>query len=142
MMLDLAAEPPFKAAARQMGSLLDAVQKGYYGFYRNETWTPAVNLYENETAYLVCVDLSGVNKSKIDLQVVNHRLSIRGTREVPTHPDRAEAESAVKMRVHLMEIDHGGFHREVELPIDFSHETISAIYRDGLLWIELPKKAS
>lgn len=137
MVLDLAAEPPFKAAARQMSGMLDAMQKGYYGFYRNETWTPAVNLYENKTTYLVCVDLSGVDKTKIHLEVVDHRLTIRGTREVPNHPDRAEA--AGKVRVHLMEIDHGGFNREVELPIDVAHETISATYRDGLLWIELPK---
>jgi len=140
MVLDFAAEPPFKAAARQMNNMLDAMQKGYYGFYRNETWTPAVNLYENDTAYLVCVDLAGVDKDKIDLEVVDHRLSIRGTREAPIHPDRSEAVATGKIRVHLMEIDHGGFNREVELPVDVARETISATYRDGLLWIELPKK--
>lgn len=138
MALDLAGEPPFKTATRQMSSMLDAIQKGYYGFCRNETWTPAVNLYENETAYLVCVDLSGVDKSKITLEVVDHQLSIRGRREVPNHPDRAMSER--KVRVHLMEIDHGGFNREVELPVDVARETINAIYRDGMLWIELPKQ--
>ncbi|MCC7349372.1 MAG: Hsp20/alpha crystallin family protein [Phycisphaerales bacterium] len=139
MVLELAAEP-FKTASRQMGSLLDAMQKGYYGFCRNETWTPAVNLYENESAYLVCVDLAGVDKTKIHLEVVDHQLTIRGTREVPNHPDRTEAETAGKVRVHLMEIDHGGFSRLVELPVDVSRETINATYRDGMLWIELPKQ--
>ena len=44
------------------------------------------------------------------------------------------------MRVHLMEIDHGAFAREVELPHDVIKEGINAKYVDGLLWIELPKK--
>jgi HSP20 family molecular chaperone IbpA len=44
------------------------------------------------------------------------------------------------MKVHLMEIDHGSFAREVELPVDVHKEQITARYVDGLLWIELPKK--
>jgi HSP20 family molecular chaperone IbpA len=39
-----------------------------------------------------------------------------------------------------MEIDHGPFVREVELPDDIDHEAIRATYRVGLLWIELPKR--
>jgi HSP20 family molecular chaperone IbpA len=39
-----------------------------------------------------------------------------------------------------MEIDHGPFARNVELPSDVHHEQISASYRNGLLWIEIPKK--
>jgi HSP20 family molecular chaperone IbpA len=39
-----------------------------------------------------------------------------------------------------MEIDHGAFCREVELPHDVQPERVTANYRDGLLWIELPKK--
>ncbi len=42
--------------------------------------------------------------------------------------------------MHLMEIDHGSFARDVELPQDVHHEQINARYRDGMLWIELPKK--
>jgi HSP20 family molecular chaperone IbpA len=39
-----------------------------------------------------------------------------------------------------MEIDHGAFAREVELPPDADRESITANYRNGLLWIEIPKK--
>ena len=38
-----------------------------------------------------------------------------------------------------MEIDHGAFSREVELPHDVDKERINAVYREGMLWIELPK---
>ena len=40
-----------------------------------------------------------------------------------------------------MEIDHGGFCREVELPEDVDRDRIAANYRNGMLWIELPKTA-
>ena len=39
-----------------------------------------------------------------------------------------------------MEIDHGSFCREVELPNDVANDKIIATHRNGLLWIELPKK--
>jgi len=44
-----------------------------------------------------------------------------------------------RVRIHLMEIDHGGFCREVELPEDVDKDRIAANYRNGMLWIELPK---
>jgi HSP20 family protein len=142
MSLTLASEPPFGHLARQAGKLMDQMQKGYYNFYPGEAWTPNVNLYETDTLYLVCVDLAGVDKSKIDIEAVGNRLSIRGARAVPVFEadDAArEGESARKIRVHLMEIDHGSFSREVELPQGVPRERIAAIYRNGMLWIEIPK---
>jgi HSP20 family protein len=135
-------EPPFGNLVRQMNKMIDQMHKGYYNFAPGETWTPSVNLYENETSYVVCVDLAGVEKEKIDVLIVDGRLKLRGTRSVPMHPDRAsDAEPHGKrVRVHLMEIDHGSFCREVELPHDVHPDSVTANYRDGLLWIELPKK--
>jgi HSP20 family molecular chaperone IbpA len=46
----------------------------------------------------------------------------------------------VRVRMHLMEIDHGSFARDVELPQNVHHEQINARYRDGMLWVVLPKK--
>jgi HSP20 family molecular chaperone IbpA len=144
MSLSTATEGPFSRAAKQMNSLLDQMQKGYYSFYRPEAWTPPVNLYENDTAYLVCVDLAGVDKSKIDIEVVNRLLTLRGTRAVPhlsSEPAGDEPAASRKLRVHLMEIDHGAFVREVELPVDVVPGSLpAALYRDGMLWIELPKQ--
>jgi HSP20 family molecular chaperone IbpA len=39
-----------------------------------------------------------------------------------------------------MEIDHGAFVRAVELPRNVANNRITAEYRNGILWIELPKK--
>jgi HSP20 family protein len=139
--VELVNEPPFGNLARQMNKLMDQLHKGYYNFCPSETWTPNVNLYETEADYLVCVDLAGVDKEKIDLLVVDGRLKLRGQREVDSSPDEAESQDPNRrVRVHLMEIDHGSFCREVELPQDVDKERIAATYRNGMLWVQIPKK--
>lgn len=132
----------FASIQRQMQRMMDQMQKGFFNFCPNETWTPSVNLYENETTYIVCVDLSGVDKERISVEVGDHKLTLRGAREVPTLPDgkSTEEHAGHRFRVHLMEIDHGPFIREVELPENVAREKIVATHRNGLLWIELPKR--
>ena len=147
MSITAAPEVPYNPM-RQPGKLAEQMQKAFFSL--NETWTPNVNLYENSTSYLVCVDLAGVEKEKIDVEVVDQRLKLRGVRAVPQceeasddreSPCGAAGTGTVKrIRVHLMEIDHGAFAREVELPPDADRESITANYRNGLLWIEIPKK--
>jgi HSP20 family protein len=132
-------DPPFSKFTRQAGKILESVNQGYCGFaHTDQTWAPSVNLYETEESYRVCVDLAGVDKERIDLGVHGPLLTIRGEREVPRSP-HAVRPNAQRARVHRMEIDHGCFCREVELPADVDPKAISATYRNGLLWIELPK---
>src|SRR4051812_38978340 len=148
-------EHPFSNLARQAGKMMDQMQKGFY-VYSSDTWTPNVNLYETAATYLVCVDLAGVQKEKIDVEVVDQRLKLRGARAVPNFDDETESGGEAspppaggtgepdpqhprRVRIHLMEIDHGPFSREVELPPDADKAQISATYRNGMLWIEIPK---
>lgn len=144
----------FGHLARAANKLMDQMQKGFF-VYSPDTWTPNVNLYETAESYFVCVDLAGVDKEKIDIEVTDQRLTLRGSRAMPT-PDCLEVDTssttegstaapsgdspAKRAKLHLMEIDHGQFTREVELPPDTNRENITATYRSGLLWIEIPKK--
>jgi HSP20 family protein len=145
MSIETASEPNFATVQRQMQRLMEQMQKGFFNFCPNETWTPNVNLYENDASYVVCVDLAGVDKEKIEVVVADQKLTLRGARLVPTLPEleggiSPPGDAHPKLRVHLMEIDHGPFCREVELPADVDRERITAAHRNGLLWIELPKK--
>jgi HSP20 family protein len=135
-------EKPSKGPPITPNKFLEQIQgKGYYGFFPNENWTPSVNLYETDAAYLVCVDLSGVDKEKIEIDVIEGRVRLRGNRAVPMWSGSGSTEpSGSRLRIHVMEIDHGPFARDVELPRDVYREKISAKYLDGMLWIELPKK--
>jgi HSP20 family protein len=140
MSITLATDESFGSMARQMGKILEQMNRGYYSFSPSETWTPNVNLYETQSAYQVCVDLAGVDKDKIDIEVHNRRLFIKGARTVPVMTHQGDGAPAGRTRVHVMEIDHGSFARVVELPHDVLAERISAEHRNGILWIELPKK--
>jgi HSP20 family protein len=141
MKIEIAPEHPFQHLTRNVDKIVEQMQKGYYNFRPHDCWVPNVNLYETEDLYLVCVDLAGVDKEKIDVELTEARLAIRGARSVPTfdEPDAQPPERG-KMRVHVMEIDHGSFFREVELPDHVEREKIAAHYRNGFLWIEIPKK--
>src|SRR4051794_6737873 len=108
MPLIVATDQPFGHMARQMNKLTEQLQRGFYNFSPGETWTPSVNLYETDTGYLVCVDLSGVDKEKIEITVEHQILRLRGQRSVPTRADGSEGDlHHRRVRVHLMEIDHG-----------------------------------
>lgn len=141
MPIELSQEPPFGQIAREMSRFLDRMSKNYSNFYPGEAWHPNVNLYETESAYLVCVDLSGVDKESVDLIVANGRLSLRGRRDVPRCPaDIADSGGDhTRAKIHVMEIDHGPFQRDVDLPSDIVSSKITAAYRHGLLWVEVPK---
>src|SRR5688572_10551355 len=139
MSLATAGEQQFGHMVRQMSKMMEQLHKGFYSFCPAETWTPNVNLYENDIGYLLCVDLAGVDKEKIELVVADGHLRLRGQRIVPVTPDGSE-ERPRNLRVHLMEIDYGPFCREVELPADVNRDKISANYLNGMLWIELPRR--
>ncbi|HEY8668310.1 MAG TPA: Hsp20/alpha crystallin family protein [Tepidisphaeraceae bacterium] len=141
MSVETVTEQPFKRATLAVNKMMEQMQKGYYNFCPSETWTPNVNLYETEGNYLICVDLAGVDKEKIDVEVAHQTVTLRGHRSVPAHDEGEVPEIAGgKLRVHLMEIDHGAFSREVELPEDIERDKIVATYRSGMLWVALPKK--
>jgi HSP20 family protein len=147
MSLTATSDPPFSNLGRVQKLTEQMMQKGFFNFCPSETWTPSVNLYETDASYLVCVDLSGVDKQKIDVEVLDNQLTLKGQREVPMlpalsgvpHSDDAPG-AARRLRVHLMEIDHGSFCRQVELPEDVHREQITAQYLNGMLWIEIPKR--
>ena len=141
MSMTATSDPPFSNLGRRANKVSEQMlQKGYFNFCPSETWTPSVNLYENDHAYLVCVDLAGVDKEKIDVEVQDNQLTLRGTRPVPIFDEqRTQSETSRRPRVHLMEIDHGAFCRQVELPVDVLRDQITAQYINGMLWVEIPK---
>jgi len=126
---------PFEKLSQQVDAIIDEMfGKHYARFCPVNPWQPDVNLYENDKAYIVCVDLGGMTEQDFDVSVQSGVLLIRGERARPL-----PATSPSETKVHLMEINTGGFSREVEIPSRVQHERISAEYRDGLLWITLPK---
>ena len=99
-------------------------------------WRPALNAFRCEHGVRIYVDLAGVDRSQIDLEIDGRRLLIRGERETPEPSD----DEGRAVQLIAMEIDYGPFLREVQLPDDIDIEQIHAEQRNGMLWISLPKK--
>jgi len=106
----------------------------------DQVWAPAVNVCEHETHYCVTVELSGMSGSEIDLRVERGVLVVSGSRPAPEPPPEHRERSDGPKSLHLMEINHGAFHRALELPPDVDVDAIEATYRTGYLWVRLPKK--
>jgi HSP20 family protein len=136
VMIDVAGSDEFSSLARQMNSLVEnAMGRQYFGFSPTDAWRPAVNLYETEGAFIICVDLGGMDEKEIEVALDKSTLTIRGRRVSPMPPDGSRA-----VAVHLMEIDHGTFCRTVEVPANVEDAAIGANYHVGMLWITLPKR--
>ncbi len=123
-------------AAKQLQKWVDQFLSPQYRKYvPGEAWAPAVNLYEDDDAFHVVVELAGVDPDAVILKVENGNLIVTGERDAP-RPGKTHRPACT----HLMEIDHGAFLRSVEVPASVEVEAITAKYRAGLLWVTLPKK--
>ena len=130
-----AATDEFAGLIRQMNQVVENVMgRQFHGFSPTEAWHPSVNLYETKETFLICVDLGGMNREEIDVQVEKNNVVIRGRRQCPMPPQEKP------VAIHLMEIDHGSFCRAVEIPANVEAKGISAKYEQGFLWVCLPKK--
>ncbi len=141
--VDLAGED-FSFMARQMGRWVEEILRPNYQRYRpGRTWSPSINLYEDAAQYCLVVDLAGVERESINLQIEKGKIvHLSGERPSPRLPTDAEAASGSARRMHVMEIDHGPFLRRLELPERVDADRVEASLRSGFLWVRLPKRSA
>ena len=135
------AEEDLPFMADRMSRWVDGVLGRDYHRYRPaQAWNPAINLYEDEAGFHLVADLAGIDPEVIDLRVEKNRLILRGQRPAPRPPDCSDKQSAAALRLHHMEIEYGPFVRTVDLPEAIDVKGIEAVYRNGFLWIKMPRK--
>ena len=126
----------FDEHSRKVGDLMGELHsRSFHSYYAERGWKPSVNLYEGPEAFVVCFDVAGMKAEQIDVRAEDCKLIIRGDRPMPQ-----SKESPGPQSVHLMEIDSGSFTRKVEIPSNVDEGKIDATYRDGFLWVVLPKR--
>jgi len=94
-------------------------------------WNPVVDVYENESHFIIKAELPGIDKSHLALDVKGRVLSLRGERRV----NEEEEKDTARRRERIF----GRFERSFTLPMEVDPETIRADYNDGVLAIEVPK---
>ena len=99
--------------------------------HRERSWSPAVDVTENEDAYVVAVELAGANKDDIGVECHDGVLTVKGEK-------KNEREEHDEHR-HYVERSYGSFTRSFRMPADASDE-IKANYKDGVLTVEIPKR--
>jgi len=92
-------------------------------------WYPAADVYESDGAFVVAVDLPGIDRAKLDISIDgDNRLTIKGER-VPRNSTQ-----------HRGECPTGKFLRTFSVPASVDQNDIRANYRNGVLEVHLPKR--
>ena len=94
-------------------------------------WAPALDISERKDAYLVTVELPGVEADDLDITMEDGLLTIQGERHF--------AHDSSEQQFHRVERRYGAFRRSITLPAQVQAEQIEASFDNGVLQILVPK---
>ena len=97
--------------------------------FERADWTPAADIYETESGFLLALDLPGIDRDALEIDVEDNRLIVKGTRTID------------ETRQHRAERPRGKFLRSFSVPASVDQGKIGAEYKDGVLQIRLPKRS-
>ena len=97
-------------------------------------WTPPVDAWETEQAFVVQLDLPGLTPDQVDVNFDRNTLTVRGTRGA-TIPQAENGER----RVFIAERTPGSFSRSLRFPQYVESTKIEAAFTNGVLTITVPK---
>jgi HSP20 family protein len=94
---------------------------------------PPLNVFRRGDDVVAIVEVPGVSKSDLEIQVKDNTLRIAGMKKVAYDQ---------KASLHRRERLEGRFDRTVTLPVAIDSEKVKAEYRDGILALYLPRAES
>jgi len=98
----------------------------------HSAWSPAVDIYETVDNLVINVEIPGMNKDDITVEVKNNTLCLKGERKF---------EKDVKEEnYHRIERSYGAFYRVFSLPANINQNKVKASYKNGVLEISIPKE--
>jgi len=121
----------FDELRREMFRLLDGYGVQGEAEVAHRTFPP-VNVWESESAYHLDFEVPGVSPQSVEITVDARTLTIQGKRS--EHP-REEGVRALRS-----ERPFGEFKRSFELGADVDAATVKANYKNGVLFVEIPKR--
>ncbi len=127
-------DDPFKALHGEMDRLVDNFFRGFdiepFGG-RLGTFSPGIEVTENEKEIKISVELPGMDEKDIDISLANDSLTISGEK-------KEEKESEGK-EYYIKERSYGSFRRTVPLYTEIDNDKVEAHFKKGVLMITLPK---
>ncbi|MGY1721264.1 Hsp20/alpha crystallin family protein [Blastococcus sp. SYSU DS0552] len=96
-----------------------------------DRWVPSADLEETDDAYVVELEVPGLARDDVDVQLDDRVLTVSG--EI-----REKKRTGI---LHRRARKVGKFHYAVSLPAEVDDEHVEASLRDGVLTIRVPKSA-
>lgn len=103
------------------------------------TWRPAVEIKQSENDYMVKVQLPGVKKDDIVVELDNDFMTI--TAEIEEEQEEKEQKDK-NLKYHTCEFRYGKYKRTISFDQPIRSEEAVANYKNGVLNIKLPKQKS
>ena len=97
----------------------------------NASWTPRVDVSEDDKRILVHAELPGITKENVNIDITNNILSVVGERK-----DTKEQNDASRQ---IRECRYGRFQRQIGLPPHCQVDNVTAKFDNGVLEIVVPK---
>lgn len=96
-------------------------------------WAPAADVLETQDAFVITVELPGVEREDVAVEVKTRTLWVYGERRFVKV---CEGEGVY----HSLERSYGPFARRFALPKGVDRAEVSAVFKNGILEITLPKE--
>lgn len=97
------------------------------------TWLPEIDVFEKDSRLITKIDLPGLKKEDVKVEVTDGHLAISGER-------KTEAEEK-RENYYRCERASGRFYRAVPLPEGVKLEDVKATFGDGVLEVSVPLPA-
>ncbi len=94
-------------------------------------WKPLVDIYETDEAIILKVELPGIKKDDVSVEVKDNVLTLKGV--------RTEEKEIKEKNYYRKERAFGAFSRSFNLQHRIQPDKIKARFKDGVLKIEIPK---
>lgn len=120
----------FDTLRREMNDLMDQFFTGEEAGRLN-WFSPRTNVAETADGYEISVDLPGMKREDLDVELKEGQLWITGRR----HEEKEEKGTTF----HLVERQHGEFRRVIPLDASVEADKVEAEYKDGVLHLKVPK---
>jgi HSP20 family protein len=98
---------------------------------RGEAVLPAMDVREDDHQYAVTVELPGVSRDDVHIELEQGLLTIRGEK-------KSEREEK-KEQCRYTERSYGSFSRSFRLPSDADEDRLDASFKDGVLSLTIPR---
>jgi HSP20 family protein len=103
---------------------------------REEKWLEtegqlAVDVFQTEEELVIQSTIAGVRSDDLDIAIEGDKVTIRGRRERPTKDE--------KINYFYQECYWGPFSREIILPVEIDPSRATALFKEGVLVIRMPK---